>query len=77
LAITDDGLYAWGMNLSGCLGAVSGTTSLPVKVGFPKAVTIVKAIAASTSHSFAITDEGLYAWGSNSQGQLGISGGTG
>jgi len=73
LAITDDGLYAWGMNVSGCLGAISGTTALPVKVKFPKAVTTVLAIAASTSHSLAVTDDGLYAWGDNSQGQLGIS----
>jgi len=74
LAITNDGLYAWGMNLSGCLGTGTGTTALPVKVKFPKAVTTVTAIAASTSHSLAITNDGLYAWGNNSAGQLGISG---
>ena len=54
---------------------MSGTTALPVKVIFPKAVTSVTAITATTSHTLAITNDGLYVWGSNSQGQLGISGG--
>jgi len=74
LAITNDGLYAWGMNVSGCLGTGGGTTALPMKVRFPKGVTSITAVAASTSHSFAITNNGLYAWGNNSWGQLGISG---
>lgn len=73
LAMTNDGLYAWGMNVSGCLGTGTGTTALPVKVKFPKAVTTVTAIAASTNHSLAVTDDGLYAWGNNSAGQLGIA----
>lgn len=73
LAITNDGLYAWGSNWNGELGTGTGTTALPAKVRFPKAVTSVKAIAASTSHSLAITNDGLYAWGNNSQGQLGIT----
>jgi alpha-tubulin suppressor-like RCC1 family protein len=73
LAITSDGLYAWGMNVSGCLGTGTGTTALPAKVKFPKAVTTVRAIAATTNHSLAVTDDGLYAWGNNSQGQLGIN----
>ena len=73
LAITNDGLYAWGMNQSGSLGTGDGTTALPMKVRFPRAVTTVKEIAASTNHSFAITNDGLYAWGNNSAGQLGIN----
>jgi alpha-tubulin suppressor-like RCC1 family protein len=73
LAITDDGLYAWGMNLSGDLGTGTDTTAFPTKVKFPKAVTVVKAIAATTNHSLAITNDGLYAWGNNSNGQLGIA----
>jgi alpha-tubulin suppressor-like RCC1 family protein len=73
LAITNDGLYAWGMNISGVLGTGSGTTALPAKVKFPKAVTTVKRIAASTKHSLAVTNDGLYAWGNNANGQLGIA----
>jgi alpha-tubulin suppressor-like RCC1 family protein len=73
LAITNDGLYAWGMNVSGCLGTGTDTTALPVKVKFPKAVMTVTAIAASTNHSLAVTNDGLYAWGNNSAGQLGIA----
>lgn len=73
LALTDDGLYAWGMNVSGCLGTGGGTTALPMKVRFPKAVTTIPAIAASTNHSLAVTNDGLYAWGNNSAGQLGIT----
>lgn len=73
MAITNDGLYAWGMNVSGCLGTGGGTTALPMKVKFPKTVTTIKEIAASTNHSMAITNDGLYAWGNNSAGQLGIN----
>lgn len=73
LAITNDGLYAWGMNQSGSLGTGGGTTAVPMKVKFPRAVTTIKEIAASTNHSFAVTNDGLYAWGNNSAGQLGIN----
>lgn len=72
MAITNDGLYAWGMNQSGSLGTGGGTTALPMKVRFPKAVTTVQEIAASTNHSLAVTNDGLYVWGNNSAGQLGI-----
>jgi alpha-tubulin suppressor-like RCC1 family protein len=73
LAITNDGLYAWGMNVSGCLGTGTDTTAIPAKVRFPKQVTSVTAIAATTNHSLAVTNNGLYAWGNNSVGQLGIA----
>jgi alpha-tubulin suppressor-like RCC1 family protein len=40
LAITDDGLYAWGENLAGCLGiGTLDSTALPLKVKFPPQVT--------------------------------------
>ena len=61
------------MNLSGDLDTLTGTVALPAKVIFPKAVTTVTAIAASTSHSLAVTNDGLYAWGVNSAGQLGTT----
>lgn len=72
MAITNDGVYAWGGNSSGQLG--DGTTSdssVPVKVLFPVTVTAVHAIAAGSYHSMAITNDGVYTWGSNGGGQLG------
>jgi alpha-tubulin suppressor-like RCC1 family protein len=72
LALTDDGLYAWGNNGNGELGNGSTIDSaVPVKVIFPPTVTSVSAIAAGAYHSLAITSDGLYAWGDNNGAQLG------
>ena len=71
LAIRNGGVYAWGQNGHGELGdgttygliapeALSGTLS--------KGVT---AIACGDSHSLAIQNGGVYAWGNNSYGQVG------
>ena len=74
LAITNDGLYAWGENLSGALGIGSLTnTAYPTKVQFSKkTVVTVTAISAGRDHSLAVTSNGLYAWGSNAGGKLGL-----
>lgn len=74
LALRDDGsLWAWGFNDSGQLG--NGTTqfsSTPVQVLLMNSSPI-RAIAAGGHHSLALLDDGsVYAWGSNSRGQLGI-----
>jgi alpha-tubulin suppressor-like RCC1 family protein len=76
LAIGDNSVYGWGYNGNGELGAITGaTTTVPVKVIFPKKTPVlVTAIAAGSMHSLALTDNGLYAWGNNSSGQLGIQG---
>jgi alpha-tubulin suppressor-like RCC1 family protein len=72
LAIKKDGtLWAWGTNYEGELG--DGTTStrreLPVQIG---GATKWSYVAAGTSHSAAIKDDGtLWAWGRNTEGQLG------
>ena len=78
LAIGDNSVYGWGYNGNGELGAITGaTTMIPVKVIFSKKTPVlVTAIAAGSMHSLALTDSGLYAWGNNSSGQLGIQGGT-
>lgn len=72
LAITNDGLYAWGDNWNGEIG--DGTRInrlLPVKVALPASVTSVTAIAAGHNTSYAVTNDGVYAWGNDYAGQLG------
>ena len=72
LAITDDGVYTWGSNGGAQLG--DGTRinrTVPVKVALPAAVTAVSAVAGGGFHSLALTNDGLYAWGNNTFGQLG------
>lgn len=77
LAVDDAGqVYAWGGNVFGPLGQGSGYPSsgstVPLVVGGALAGKVVAAVAASSSFSLALTREGeVYAWGSNSFGQLG------
>jgi alpha-tubulin suppressor-like RCC1 family protein len=70
----DGSLWAWGLNYDGQLG--NGTTdcsSAPVQVAAADAPGAQWAqVAAGTAHTLALTTDGrLYAWGSNSDGQLG------
>jgi alpha-tubulin suppressor-like RCC1 family protein len=80
LAITTTGLlYAWGWNANGQLGDLSVVTkSSPVLVSGPATTSwsVLYAgggqLPAVNGQSYAITTLGrLYAWGNNSQGQLG------
>jgi alpha-tubulin suppressor-like RCC1 family protein len=78
LALRSDGtVWAWGENQLGQLGIAQGTNSLrPVKVKeLPKKAGLlngVVAIAAGADHSLALTADGqVWAWGSNTWGQLG------
>jgi alpha-tubulin suppressor-like RCC1 family protein len=73
LAVGSDGVtYAWGYNHWGQLG--DGTTtnsSVPVAVLTPNEVTFTS-VSAGAYHSLAISSDGVtYAWGNNSNGQLG------
>jgi len=72
LALTSTGeLWAWGTNGNGQLGRGNTTTpqTSPLRIG---SATNWQEIAAGNSHSLAINSAGeLYAWGLNSNGQLG------
>lgn len=72
LAITASGrLLAWGSNSSGDLGDGNLTSKdVPVRVKLPAGATASFA-AAGCYHSIAMTSAGLYAWGRNTEGQLG------
>jgi alpha-tubulin suppressor-like RCC1 family protein len=73
IAITTKGhVLAWGFNADGQLGDGSNTdTDTPVRVRLP-AGTKAKSITAGDDHALAITTKGqLYAWGYNSDGELG------
>ncbi len=74
LAISTTGkVYAWGLNDAGQLG--DGTTKprkTPVAVHLP-AGAVATGVSAGCFFSFAITSEGLFGWGANSTGQLGLA----
>lgn len=68
---SDHTVWTWGNNSSGQLG--DGTTTqrlVPVQVsGLPLTI---KAIAAGSDHTVALSDDGtVWTWGNNSNGQLG------
>jgi alpha-tubulin suppressor-like RCC1 family protein len=74
LAVRSDGsVWAWGSNASGELGDNTTTQRLsPVQVSQSTGMTNVVAVAASYSHSLALTSSGtVWAWGDNYYGQLG------
>lgn len=76
LAIKNGGLWAWGINDIGQLGNGTNTTAPPYGISMPVAVlgmdSGVTAVAAGLNHSLAVKDGGLYAWGWNGSGALGI-----
>lgn len=76
IAITSDGVYAWGNNQDGQLG--NGSTSqqpnpLPVRVAGPSSGYLqhVTKVVAGGFFSLALIDGNVYAWGQNNFGQLG------
>ncbi|HTR82430.1 MAG TPA: T9SS type A sorting domain-containing protein [Bacteroidota bacterium] len=76
VALGNDGnLYSWGFNNDGQLGDSTTTNeATPVMVHKPTGVTGWTAVACGAFHNVAIDNSGnVYAWGLNSQGQLGDS----
>ena len=69
---SDSKLYTWGSNQSGQLGnGTNNNSSIPLVVKLPDGVSPLM-IAAGAGHNLALGSDGkLYAWGSNSVGQLG------
>jgi alpha-tubulin suppressor-like RCC1 family protein len=72
---TDGTVWCWGNNTAGALGpnvALGGSVTTPVQIPIP-AGKPVSEIAAGMSHVCAVSAMGgLYCWGSNQSGQLGI-----
>jgi alpha-tubulin suppressor-like RCC1 family protein len=67
----DKTVWAWGNNSQGQLGngGAPGDSLAPVQVS---GLTNIKSIAAGADHSLAVDESGnVFAWGSNSSGQLG------
>jgi alpha-tubulin suppressor-like RCC1 family protein len=76
---TDFVLYGWGSNTGAELGinvTTKNSHSSPVMVSGPSGVSWVQ-VATGNSHTVAITaNNELYAWGSNTRGQVGVNGPT-
>jgi alpha-tubulin suppressor-like RCC1 family protein/regulator of replication initiation timing len=74
VAISDDGkLYSWGSGMYGVLGHCDTSDQLvPRLIFFTEKLVFVK-VAASSTHTLALTNEGVvYSWGRNQFGQLGF-----
>jgi alpha-tubulin suppressor-like RCC1 family protein/photosystem II stability/assembly factor-like uncharacterized protein len=78
VAVTDDNtLYAWGLNDKGQIGigtADNGIYPFPMRIQNPPLFySYWKWVSAGADHVEALTNDGeLFAWGNNSNGQLGI-----
>ncbi len=72
VAVCDDGVYAWGSKHSGQLG--KGDTKLtlsPFKLEFFNSK-IIRKISCGYAHTIAVCNDGVFVWGNNDEGQLGI-----
>ncbi|XP_011499761.1 PREDICTED: uncharacterized protein LOC105363708 [Ceratosolen solmsi marchali] len=73
--IRNGNVYTWGNTLQGCLG--TGPTMLPSSL--PQGIFIfrrlgieVLSVSCGRCHTLAVTNNGVYAWGGNKFGQLGL-----
>jgi hypothetical protein len=67
---------AWGANTVGCTGLppTNAASHSPGPLSALRGLRVVQ-VACGRSHSLALTDCGVYSWGSNRYGQLGTGGG--
>jgi len=84
IAVSEEGsMYSWGRGLYGVLGNASNNYSLEPELneeieGYKEeGVSIVKVDAADEFTGLILSNGGLYAWGKNDRGQLGIGSGIG
>ncbi|XP_058799619.1 uncharacterized protein LOC131669061 isoform X2 [Phymastichus coffea] len=73
--IRNGNVYTWGTSIQGCLG--TGPTisrySLPQSIGIFRRLGIeVLSVSCGRCHTLAVTNNGVYAWGNNKYGQLGL-----
>ncbi|KOX68598.1 X-linked retinitis pigmentosa GTPase regulator like protein [Melipona quadrifasciata] len=73
--IRNGNVYTWGSSVQGCLG----TGPSVLRYGSPQAITFflimeveVLSVSCGHCHTLAVTNNGVYAWGSSQFGQLGL-----
>jgi alpha-tubulin suppressor-like RCC1 family protein len=76
LAVQNGALYAWGANNLGQLGDNDAEFNATTPVSVSGLSSGVTAIAAGENHSLAVQNGNVYAWGDNSDGQIGDGTGT-
>jgi len=71
--VTDQGVYAWGFNRMGTCGLEHNMDFVitPTEIEALKDVN-VRQLVTITGSTFCVTDQGVYAWGDNRFGQLGL-----
>ncbi|XP_072761626.1 uncharacterized protein Ca isoform X2 [Anoplolepis gracilipes] len=73
--IRNGNIYTWGSSVQGCLG----TGSSVLRYGAPHAICFFRSmeievfsVSCGHCHTLAVTNNGIYAWGSSQFGQLGL-----
>lgn len=73
--VRNSGLFTWGRNNHGCvgMGPTMNRLSQPRPIlTFNSLRTHVLSVACGQNHTLALTENGLYSWGSSTYGQLGL-----
>jgi hypothetical protein len=67
---TNGGAYCWGLNLSGQTGQTPG--SIQTEPTLVRGGHTFSAVDAGSAHTCGLAEDGLYCWGDNGAGQLGV-----
>ncbi|XP_043664622.1 uncharacterized protein LOC122627529 isoform X1 [Vespula pensylvanica] len=73
--IRNGDVYTWGSSIQGCLGTGSSVLryGLPNKINFFRNMEMeVFSVSCGHCHTLAVTNNGIYVWGSSKFGQLGL-----